>query len=345
MIRLSILIPFLGNRDSLENTLVSVLEHRPEHVEIVVALGQDYDDPYQLGEEVRFVRIASATTPEPVLNQGIAACQAPIVHTLACGATVAEGWTAPVLSHFGDRRVASVAPLAVQSDEPQRIAAAGLEYRCGGQCRRRGRGTLAESAAQLGGESIGPSWAAGFYRRAALGTRTLAFDPALGINFADVDLALRLQEAGYRTVCEPASIVFQPPLPLESGGGWTEARQAEQLFWRHAAKFGWPRSLAAHLAMVAGEFAQSLPRPRALAQLAGRCLASCAWGSLGRQSIEWALPPFSEAADASDSRSTAPERPAGRLASPHFRIEPREARAKSRDLRTLRSPVNENSTS
>ena len=338
MIRLSILIPFLGNRDSLENTLVSVLEHRPEDVEIVVALGQEYDDPYQLGEEVRFVRVASAATPAPVLNQGIPLCQAPVVHTLACGVAVAEGWIEPALRHFDDRRVASVAPLAVQADDPQRISAAGLEYHCSGNCRRRGRGTPAQSVAQFDGESIGPSCDAGFYRRAALGNRTRVFDPALG-SFADFDLALRLLEAGYRTVCEPASIVFQSPLPLDPAGGWTQARQSEQLFWRHAAKFGWPRSIAAHLALVAGEFARSLPRPRALAQLAGRCLASCAWGSLRRQNIEWELPPLRESPIASDARQMASERQVRSLAPPHFPMDSQKARAKSRE------PVNENSSS
>lgn len=58
MLRLSILIPFLGDRDSLETTLASVLRNRPEGTEVVVALGRDYDDPYgPLPLLAQFVRI------------------------------------------------------------------------------------------------------------------------------------------------------------------------------------------------------------------------------------------------------------------------------------------------
>ncbi|HVW38151.1 MAG TPA: glycosyltransferase, partial [Pirellulales bacterium] len=172
MTRLSILIPFLGNRDSLENTLASVLQNRPEGAEIVVALGQEYDDPYQLGEEVRFVRAAGATTLAAALNQGFGACQGPIVHTLGCGVTVGDGWTDRALRRFDDRRVASVAPLIVDADHPQRVWSAGLEYRAGGACRRLGQGVLIDSAQGLGGRLVGPSWVAGFYRRSALGDRS-----------------------------------------------------------------------------------------------------------------------------------------------------------------------------
>jgi hypothetical protein len=320
------LIPFLGNRDSLENTLASVLQNRPEDAEIVVALGQEYDDPYQLGEEVRFVGADAATGLIPVLNRGFEACRAPIVHTLACGAAVCDGWADQALKRFVDRRVASVAPLIVQAEEPQRIWAAGLEY-LSGESRPRGQGVLADSLASVGGRLIGPSIVAGFYRRAALGDGRLPFDPELGPSFADADLALRLFEAGYSTACEPESLVLQPQPPARAGG-WRHARQAERLFWRHAHEHGRVRSLAAHLLAVAREFVRSAPHPRAFAQLGGRCLAGCEWGAM-RRGRQWSIPPFNAAeTEPSGKRIDAlsPERGPVR---PHFELESRERRAES----------------
>ena len=325
MPRLSILIPFVGDRDSLENTLASVLQNRPENTEIVVALSRPYEDPYQLGEEVRFARVESGASLLATLNLGFEVCLAPIVHSLACGVTVTDGWADHALARFADRRVAAVAPVALDADAPQRVWAAGLEYRPGGECRRRGRGLDAESTGRISGDLAGPSLSAGFYRRAALGASASVFDPALGPNFAAVDLALRLLEAGHASVCEPASLVFHPPLSAERNSGWTHARQAERLFWRHCSKHGRWRSLAAHLRMVAGEFAANLPRANAFVQLAGRCLASCEWGAARRQSLQFAVPQF--AAPPAEVRPAGSDSPGRRLDRPHFELETRPQRA------------------
>ncbi|HUY91043.1 MAG TPA: hypothetical protein VMV10_20060 [Pirellulales bacterium] len=350
MPRLSILIPFLGDRDSLENTLASVLQNRPEGAEIVVALSQDYEDPYQLGEEVHFIRVEPEASLVATLNQGFVACQAPIIHTLACGVTVGEGWADHARARFNDRRVASVAPLALQADDPERVWAAGLEYRPSGVVRRRGHGLLAESAAQLGGDLAGsdlagPSLAAGFYRRAALGGVSPVFDPVLGPNFSDVDLALRLLAAGYTNVCEPSSLVFQPRLAAHSIDGWAQARQAERMFWRHGSRHGWLHSLAAHLASVSGEFAGNLPRAKALVQLAGRCLAGCEWGSARRRSLQLALPRFAAPSEMIDAKQSGPDGPGRRLDRPHFELEARPGRAESRRQRTPLPSVNDRPSS
>ena len=55
MPRLSILIPALGSPEALETTLLSVLENRPHDCQVLVALGIDYANPYQLDDEVEFL--------------------------------------------------------------------------------------------------------------------------------------------------------------------------------------------------------------------------------------------------------------------------------------------------
>ena len=49
--RLSVVVP-ATDVTGLEETLISVLEHRPDNSEIVVALGSPYDDPWNIREEV-----------------------------------------------------------------------------------------------------------------------------------------------------------------------------------------------------------------------------------------------------------------------------------------------------
>jgi hypothetical protein len=314
VLRLSILIPFLGDRDSLEATLASVLQNRPDGSEVVVALAREYDDPYQLDQEVRFVPAGGGLAD--ALNEGFRACQAPIIHLLSCGASAREGWVDHALEHFRDRRIASVAPLIVDAEEPERVLAAGLEYHLGGTCRQRGRGTSADGAGEISEDLIGPSIAAGFYRRAALGEAHPLFDAALGPELADADLALRLCEAGYRTVCEPRSRVLQVRDKPTLAGGFASARRAERLFWRHAAAKGWRRSLGSHALGVARELASSLPHPRAATQIAARLLAACEWGYARRQGQRFALPLIDEQAGQRSDRPSS-NRPGHRLDGPH----------------------------
>ena len=54
--RLSIVIPMTTGAGDLEDTLVSVLENRPDESEIVVVLARPYADPWNLRDEVRFVQ-------------------------------------------------------------------------------------------------------------------------------------------------------------------------------------------------------------------------------------------------------------------------------------------------
>lgn len=290
MPRLSILIPYLGNRDFFENTLASVLQNRPAGAEVIVALGCDYDDPYHIDEEVRFARVEARGGLSELVNSGFRACLAPVVHVLACGVTVSEGWVEPALAHFCDRRVASVAPLIVDAAEPSRIWAAGLQYHPGGARLRRGQGQPADRLDGIASNIIGPSWVAGFYRRALAGAAHGPFDPTLGAGTADIDLALRLSQAGYATVFEPRSLIQQPAAAEPQSGGLAAAREGERLFWRHSAVHGSWQSVAPHGLLIAGEFIRALPRPRAVSQLIGRVLGCCEWGNRRRQQLLLQLP-------------------------------------------------------
>jgi hypothetical protein len=258
----------------LENSLVSVLENRPDDCEIVVVLDQPYDNPYELEDEVRFLAVPGAAGLVQCLNFGIHASRSAVIHVLGCGAEVSENWTAAAMQHFDNPQIAAVAPLLLDEPNEPRVRNAGLAYGRGGVRRQLDAGLPPSAVGTKSRDVLGPSVLAAFYRSEVLMTLGEMFDPAVGDQLADVDLALRLQKAGYRSVLEPKSLVYCQQASLPQATGWTLGRQVERLFWRNAPLAGWARSLAAHVATVAGETGRLLTSPGLLGQLAGRCAAS-----------------------------------------------------------------------
>jgi GT2 family glycosyltransferase len=274
--KLSIILPVLGRFEALEQSLVSVLENRPESCEVIVVLNEPYDDPYRLEGEVRFVMAPRGAGWVECANLGLRQSLSPYVHLLDCGTVVSEGWTVPALRHFEDPRVAAVAALVISGADPRHVSSAGVEYRPSG--RRvlvdRGQPLPAEQAAR---PVLGACHAAAFYRKASL-ELLAGFDPTVGDALADVDLALRLRHAGFRAVCEPRSQVVERALPATPDAAFRRARASERLFWRAAPVAGLSSAMAVHLAIVAGELLVGLPTLKTIPTALGRLAA---WFEMG----------------------------------------------------------------
>ncbi len=121
--RLSIVVPHLGNDARFEDSLVSVLENRPADAEVCVVHDGRYDDPFELGDEVRFI-----TSPGPSLPEMIAAAADRVfgrfVHVIADGVRASEGWADAGLELFEHEDAGVVAPIA-RSVVNDKITAAG----------------------------------------------------------------------------------------------------------------------------------------------------------------------------------------------------------------------------
>jgi len=284
--RLSIIIPVLGSAARLETTLVSVLEKRPADCEIIVVLNAAYDDPYNLDGEVRFLQVPASMGLVESVNQGIQASTSPLVHLLASGFEVSEGWADAVLPLFKDPRIGSVAPRIANVLDPRVVLAGGLEYSC-----RRGRvvrdGAKANDSIDVQ-EVLGPLVQAAFYRRSAL-ELVGGLPRAVGDNLADVDLALTLKYAGYKSLLEPRSTVLAMAGDLVPPRvGFRRGLAAERLFWRAAPIVGWAKSIAAHPAGVVGDIVSALPGLRALSGLLGR-LVACVQMRSHRAHHQWLI--------------------------------------------------------
>jgi GT2 family glycosyltransferase len=277
--RLTIVIPSHNRPDLLTHCLASVTAHAPADCEIVVV-----DD----GSRQACVSRAAAAFPgvltvrrpraggfAAAANLGFATATAPIVELLNDDAIVTRGWAEPALAHFADSTIAAVAPLVLQGVPgvvAPRIDSAGDDYDPGGFARAHGRGERL-SPAHLQARSVhGASGSAGFYRASAV--RSVGgFAESFGSYFEDVDLACRLQSAGWRAWFEPSSVVWHRGQSSHGRGNWRLlARQScneERLFWRNSS-WGW---LPRHVAVVLAKAALRLAERRFVPFLLGRVTA------------------------------------------------------------------------
>ena len=281
MQRLSIVIPLAGSVQRMEDSLVSILENRPDDCQIVVVLNEVYADPYDLKNEVRFVYAPIGCKMVECLNRGLDAAEGEIIHVLMPGTEVSPGWTESALAHFQDRHVAAVAPLILRPGDPHRVVSAGLEYRRGGSFRRSCRaGQLAEVGRQTRA-TLGPDMLAGFYRKSAIDLVD-RFCGETGAAYSAVDLALKLHHAGYDCIFEPDCRVYANETIAVGEPVILETLQAERLFWRWAPSQGLLGSLPAHALSVCWNTLAAFPRPAMLGRIVGRFLGLCGIGLHGR---------------------------------------------------------------
>jgi hypothetical protein len=268
---LSIIIPCLGDAAEFDGTLVSVLQHRPADCEVIVVHRLPYDDPYDLGDEVRFLHWPGNSLVE-LLNAAIAEAEGDVLHVLACGLEATDHWTSAALDHFEDPGVAAVAPVVFEAKR-QAIASAGIRWTIGGRRREvTDRRVLKPGSGRLRSQIMGPTLVAGFYRREVLAALD-GFEAAMGDELADVACSLALQGLERIAVFVPDSQLVQVSRPLIAARGplW-RGKALERLFWRGAAQRGLATSLAMHgLSALADAVSQGVME--GVLSFSGRCLA------------------------------------------------------------------------
>ncbi len=270
MLRLSIVIPWRDGVSEFEDTLVSVLQNRPAHCEVLVVHAQPYDDPYDLAGEVRFVHLAQASLIE-LINAGVQAARSEVVHVVGCGVEVQEAWADAALDRFRDPSVASVAPLVLQRGDRLRLSGAGVMHDRHGARRICAAGQRRDRWDPTRHHVVSPLLTAGFYRRDVL-LSLGGFDATVGERFADVDWGLAAEQLGYRCdVAEQSCVVAD--VPVRGKPSYGAGLAAERFYWRHH-----PQGRAAmvrHGLAVAAAFLFPLPTPGRLLELAGRIVGMC----------------------------------------------------------------------
>ena len=254
---LSIIIPSYRRSDLLRLCLAAVTRYAPVGTEILVvddgSPGRCVSTTAQSFAGVRVLR-----RPRPggfcvAVNAGITATHGPVVELLNDDTEVQPGWAEAALRCFADPAVGAVAPLVLRWPDGDRVDSAGDRYYRGGIAGKRGHGRRPDAALLQPRPVFGASASSAFYRRAAL-VRVGAFPEAFGAYFEDVDLAFRLQRAGYQTQFEPESRVWHR---VSASYGRPRRRLLEQqshneerVFWRNLPGRALVRSLPLHLAVL-----------------------------------------------------------------------------------------------
>ncbi len=288
--RLSIVIPAVHGAEALEETLLSVLENRPEECEVIVSLACEYDDPWNLRDEVTFVRAPEVSSTIGCINLGISSASGEIIHILSAGWKATPGWTDLAMERFADPAIAAVIPLTVSDDDHDRVVSVGIAYSHGGHRKLRTPPASRSSvtAVTLGiaslnrsrrGTLTGPQIDAGFWRADALASAGPGFAACCGAKMADADLAVAIAAAGGETVAEPSARVIAGP-PVSDAGRFREGLHAERLFWRSVAGRRLLPMLVAHLFVVLRHAVVSLPLGT-VPMVAGRLIAAMQFGSYG----------------------------------------------------------------
>jgi hypothetical protein len=256
--RLSIVIPTPADTAAMEDTLVSVLEHRPDDCEIVVALGCEYADPWNIREEVRFVQAPAGSSMVGCVNLGVAASAGEVVHILAAGWRATEGWTDLPMERFEDDDVGAVVPLGVAADDRERVVSAGVRCAVGGRridvaADTRWRHAKATACPPAGAtEPQGPVLETGFWRLEVLTMAGRGFTTACGDATADADMAITLARSGRRVVVEPHSLVVAASATTGHvrAPAFAAGLHAERLFWRSLAGSSILPALVMHVVEV-----------------------------------------------------------------------------------------------
>jgi hypothetical protein len=266
--QLSIVLPVLGRPGQMEDSLVSVLENRPEGCEVLVVLNQPYDDPYELAGEVQFLEVPRGAGLSEAINRGVEASRAPIVHVVPCGVLAREGWCEAALERFGDPQIAAVNPLLLDAANRRRLVSAGAAYQRWGRVRRFRKTGPAKPRRDVVAD---PDFAAAFYRKSALEQVGL-FSRRFGPRMSTVAVQLALQDAGFHCALETSCRMLAKGKGTESAlaRGWS----SERLFWRRLPAQRRKRWLAMHGLLVAAETATGLVRPSRFLELAGRLAAA-----------------------------------------------------------------------
>lgn len=194
--RLTTIVPCLGNTTGCDETLASVLHHAsPDSQTIVVHDGQ-FVDTYGLGDAIDTIEVADKPSLAKLLNAGLQAASGDIVCVLRAGAELTCDPAPRLADAFSDSSVGSVSGQMLSLRSLDKLVCSGIEASFGFNRRLAGDDMIASSRNLGRTKPLGPTLWAGFYRRSALNL-VGGFDETVEDSYLDLDIALTLKQAGF----------------------------------------------------------------------------------------------------------------------------------------------------
>jgi GT2 family glycosyltransferase len=256
----SIVIPSHNRPDLLKACLHSISDHLLGEAEVLVV-----DDGSRKGiissigaafPGVRVMRFPRRQGFCTAANAGVRTAHGTIVELLNDDTEVTPGWAEAALARFADSSVVAVAPLVLRwPGRPETVDSAGDRYYLGGIAGKRGHRQALSPAYLRPCRVFGASGSSAFFRRDVF-LKVGGFPEAFGAYFEDVDLAFRLNRAGYQVVFEPASRVLHH---VSASHGRQrrlleqQSRNEERVFWRNIPSQELVRAVPHHFAVLAAK--------------------------------------------------------------------------------------------
>lgn len=207
---ISVVVVNYNGAHLLERCLASVLAQTYRRFEIIVVDNASTDESCALLEKqfpnVKLVRSETNVGFAAGNNLGLNAAQGDLIATLNTDTRAESDYLEKLLGPMQDISVGACAPLMLEMERPDIVDAAGIRVDAFGFAWNIGAGELASQ--HLTGEQVfGACAGAALYRRKMLDAVGF-FDGAYFGFYEDVDLAWRVQNAGWKTVFVPAARVY-----------------------------------------------------------------------------------------------------------------------------------------
>ncbi len=258
MPRLSVIVPHISTEAALEQTLLSLLEHKDHQCEVIVVHAGNYADPYQLGDDEVVLVNSDAKTAAELLNEGIQSAVAPVLQFILPGTEANDLWYRDVLSAFEDYQIGAVAAGIASSHLKATVV--------GIRASQLPRHQLVRNCDL--GETAYPLLNGGYFRRKLLNALDgLMIDDSLVA--AETELAIAIQSLG---VCVPryeeATVECRELIPDVLDHGYSEGQHLGRIARAYSML---PESLVAidSLPVRMGKLAASLLSPASISHRLG----------------------------------------------------------------------------
>lgn len=241
----SVLIPTRYGGSLLRKCVRSLVENGPSGLHLIIVADGEPDltglfEGLSGNQTLEVERVNPSKGFCHAVNRGLTKVRYDWVQLLNDDAFVKPGWFQPLIEATKGHHIAAVAPLILQDKPGDIVDSAGDTVHRWGRIRKRYRGKAANSVPPKIHSVLACGGCAGFFRVSAL-SQVGGWDENLIAYFDDIDVSLRLREAGWEIVCQPASVVVH--LGGQSYGSpkgellQLQSRNEEWIFQRYPSKF------------------------------------------------------------------------------------------------------------
>jgi hypothetical protein len=276
--RFTVIIPLLSDTptEAFEETLASVLVHKPDGTEVLIANATRYSDPWDtVTEGTVFIASDHLSNPMEVLNKAVLQSQGDILHILYPGTEVSAYWTQNILQLFEQSGLGIAIPCVYDRRKPKRIFSLGIHYKPEGVLRTIRRSQWAEAAQKR----IVPHISAMFIRKKAL-TQIGLFDTSFIPQISYVDAAMRVVEQGWEIAVDRECRITVRPNYLPATNAFTWGVQTERLYFRWFGQNSTLMALGKHFGSFGVDFWRHLPKFKAFQILFGRLIGLFFFGEM-----------------------------------------------------------------